>query len=160
MKFARFFFLLGMIILPSMLMIFVYTKIVIRSSDGFRRSGLFTSAAKTLQLRNRQQEKSEGHVDRPSNSSLRRLTKIACAASTIVVVCWLPDQLYFTLFQLDLIHLREKIHNSLIILAFINTVINPFLYCLSDKRYVREIVKCFPCFRRRVRQVLPLQESS
>ena len=78
------------------------------------------------------------------NSSLKKLTIIACAASTIVVVCWLPDQFYFCLFLLGLIDLQNGWHDGLIILAFLNTCLNPILYCFSNKQYAElfESVLC------------------
>ena len=86
-----------------------------------------------------------------TSSSIKRLTRIACAASAIVVVCWLPDQFYFCLSQMGLVDLGTELHNGLKILAFLNTCLNPILYCFSDRQYTGKFETFLCCAYHRER---------
>lgn len=141
--------ILGMIALPAILMILVYTQIVLRRRvqaarvlpqiSDFRRDSISSTRhivmpKPSTQTRNQVNSESvptDGNMG--STPSLKRLTRIACAASTVVVVCWMPDQVYFCLFQLGLVDLQTELHDCLLILAFLNASLNPILYCFSDK---------------------------
>ncbi len=157
-----------MIVLPAILMILVYTKIVHRRREqaarvipqlsNLRRQDSIAPNDIEMQssvAQNRSQTTPSSAPD-PSrrlgtSSAIKRLTRIACAASAIVVVCWLPDQFYFCLFQLGLVDLRNELHNGLIILAFLNTCLNPILYCFSDRKYTDEFETFLCCAYHRER---------
>ena len=128
----------GMILVPAILITVAYMMIVIK---------LRRSSNKVRPV--------NGDLDRIRNSSvgtnstesfahLKRLNRLACAASAIVIVCWLPDQLYYCLFQLEVVEFGTPLHDTLVILAFMNTVLNPFLYSFSNKQY-REEFKVILC---------------
>jgi hypothetical protein len=148
-----------MIVLPAVLMILVYSKIVLRRkeqaarvipqlSDPKRHGSLVPT--NVIMLRNPHSSDSAPTPSRnlDSSPSLKRLTCLVCAASAIVVICWLPDQFYYCLFQMGFVELRSELHNWLIILAFLNTCLNPILYCLSDRQYAHEFVTFFNCVYR------------
>jgi hypothetical protein len=146
-----------MIVLPAILMILIYTKIVLRRKEqtarilpqisDLRRHDSIIDMRNSVTTPPNYRSRIISTNSAPnsgSSSSLKRLTRIACAASAIVVVCWLPDQFYFCLFQLGLVNLRNELHNALIILAFLNTCLNPILYFFCDKQYAAEF-KMYLC---------------
>ncbi|XP_028397076.1 somatostatin receptor type 2-like [Dendronephthya gigantea] len=153
----------GMIVLPAILMIFVYSKIILRRKEqviriiprlvDLRRNDSIVvendrESASTAGQDETNSNSTTGlsrYLQSSSNTSLKRLTRIACAASAIVIVCWLPDQFYFFLFQLGLVDLRNKLHDGLIILAFLNTCLNPAIYCFSNKQYAGEFETLLCC---------------
>ncbi|XP_028397050.1 somatostatin receptor type 2-like [Dendronephthya gigantea] len=128
----------GLIMVPAIMITIAYTMIIIklrRSSNKVRpaNGGL-----------NRARNQSLGANSTESFAHLRRLNRVACAASTIVIVCWLPNQLYYCLFQLEVVEIGTPSHDFLVILAFMNTVLNPLLYSFSNKQY-REEFKLILC---------------
>ena len=148
--------------LPAALMIVIYSKIVLRRREQaarilpqlseFRRHS--SIKADVIVLSNSLAQNSSQEVSSPgqnsirqseSNPSIKRLTCLVCTASAIVVVCWLPDQFYYCLFQMGFVDFENEVHDWLIILAFLNTCLNPILYCLSDKQYASEFLTFFCC---------------
>lgn len=163
-------FNVGMIVLPAILMIVVYAKIILRRKEQViriipqlvdlrRHDSIVVENERVSHLTAGQNEANSNsatglsqHLQSNSNSSLKRLTRIACAASAIVIVCWLPDQFYFCLFQLGMVDLRSKLHDGLIILAFFNTCLNPAIYCFSNKQYAGEFETLLCCVYHRERR--------
>ena len=73
-----------------------------------------------------------------STLALKKMTQMICAASVIAVIFWLPDQIYYCLYEMNLIEINDSIHNGLHILAFTNTCLNPILYNFSNRQYKNE----------------------
>ena len=139
----------GMILVPAILIIIAYAMIVIK----LRQSS--TKIRPVVGDLHRAQNSGRGQHTKKSESftHLKRLTRVACAASAIVIICWLPDQLYYCLFQLDLVEMGTPLHDALVILAFTNTMLNPFLYSFSNKQYKEEFKAILCCkFRSQVVQ--------
>ena len=91
-----------------------------------------------------------GHSNRQKTKSsiaLKKVTQMICAASVIAVIFWLPDQIYFCLYEMNLIEINDSLHNGLHILAFINTCLNPILYNFSNRQYKHEfkVILCRLC---------------
>lgn len=122
------FSLLGMIIIPGILMAMAYVQIIVRIKGSSSR--ISSSVQFPVQAAARRP------VER--FRSLKRLTKMALGASVIMIVCWLPDQIYYALFQLGRATLGTTTHDAFKILAFANSCMNPFLYSFSNKVYRRE----------------------
>ena len=117
---------LGMIIVPAILIIIAYVMIVIKLRQSSAKVKPVVDPADRAQGRRRHSE---------SIAHLKSLTRVACTASVVVIVCWLPDQLYYCLFQMDLVEFGTPLHDGFVILAFMNTMLNPFLYSFSNKQY-------------------------
>ena len=84
-----------------------------------------------------------------SSLALKKVTRMVCLASASVIFCWLPDQIYYFLYELNLIELSDTVHNVLHILGFLNTCFNPIIYNFYNNHYNKEfrnILSC--CFRR------------
>ena len=139
----------GMILVPAILITIAYAMIVVK----LRESS--TKVRPIVSDLNRQGRANDTIAKRnhDSFSHLKKLTRVACAASTVVIVCWLPDQLYYCLFQLDQVGMGTPLHDALVILAFMNTVLNPVIYSFSNKQYKDEFKAILCCkFRRVVRR--------
>ena len=132
------FLVFGKGIIPVALMTIAYGKMVVRlkesSSRVLRGSGL-----------NNGSNSPSSHNHRASYLSLKRLTRMVFAASASVIICWLPDQIYFCLYEMNVIMENRSTHDGLHILAFINTCLNPFLYSFSNKQYKNEFKKILFC---------------
>lgn len=114
---------LGMIFIPAILMTVAYVHIVFN----VRRS------------RTRVNVNFHGRRPKAANngrlSVLKRLTLTAFFASLVVILCWLPDQLYYALSQIGVTELGTSVHSVVKILAFGNSCVNPIIYCFSNKEY-------------------------
>ena len=66
---------------------------------------------------------------------IKRITYTVIVASTVVVICWFPDQLYYALSQVGLADLNTVPHAVVKILAFANSCVNPFIYSFSNRDY-------------------------
>lgn len=137
----------GMILVPAILMSIAYVKIIIKIKES-------SSRVRPVVHGERRSGRHESTSKEPSNFQLKRLTRMAFAASAIVIVCWLPDQLYYCLFQMDLVEFGTPLHDALVVLAFLNTCLNPFIYSFSNKQYKEEFKAILCCRFRQTRTQL------
>ena len=145
---------IGMIIVPAILIIIAYVMIVTK----LRQSS--TKVRPVVGNSNRAQSHARSTKKTESIAHLKRLTRVACAASIVVIVCWLPDQLYYCLFQMDLVEFGTPLHDGLVILAFMNTMLNPFLYSFSNKQYRDEFKVILYCKTLRQDALAHLEETA
>lgn len=132
------FSLLGMIVIPAFLMIVAYAHIILR----LRRSR--TRVSSSVAAIHGDYGNAAGFM------TLKRVTKTAFIASAIVIICWLPDQLYYALSQVGLASLGTSAHSVVKILAFANSCLNPFIYSFSNSTYrkgFKEII-CLLCVKK------------
>jgi hypothetical protein len=123
---------LGMIVVPASLMVLAYHRIVIHIKRSRNRVGVIRNS-------------NEWNRQRKAFASLKRVTTTAFLASTVVIVCWLPDQLYYALSQVGLTELGTTFHLVVKILAFANSCFNPMIYCFSNNMYRRGLREMFGC---------------
>ena len=127
---ATFGFLI-MIFIPAILMALAYIHIV-------------------LHLRKLSSRVTGGKRDGRSTSprglrALKRITCTAILASSVVVLCWFPDQVYYALSQVGVVDLNTATHATLKIVAFSNSCINPFIYSFSNRDYRRGFKELLCC---------------
>ena len=132
-----------MIIVPAILIIVAYVMIVSKLRESARKLRPVVGNLNIAQSRVENTPKTE------SIAHLTRLTRVACAASITIILCWLPNQLYYCLSQMDLVGIKTPMHDGLVILAFMNTMLNPFLYSFSNKQYREEFKAILCCTFRR-----------
>ena len=126
---------LGMIVIPGALMVIAYSWIIVHMKR---------SQSRIDAIRNNQEMVRQSIA----LNSLKRVTTTAFFASSIIIVCWLPDQLYYSLSQVNLTELGTTVHFVFKSLAFSNSCINPVVYCFSNRMYrgeLRELLCCFWC---------------
>ena len=136
---AAFFLFSGKGFLPAILMVIAYVNVVIR----LKRTSSRVARAEPTGLNSSvvsNGRRNEGY------SSLKKITGLVFAASAIVMVCWLPDQLYFCLYELGFIAMDVSTHNGLHILAFLNMCFNPFVYGFCNTQYREELRMILCCF--------------
>ena len=133
--FLAIFTFLGMIAVPAALMVLAYGSIIVHMKRSQTRVNT-DSVIRCNQETNRQ---------RKAFISLKRVTMTAFFASTVVIVCWLPDQLYYALSQVQVTELATTTHLVLNILAFANACFNPVIYCFSNNMYRRGLREMFSC---------------
>jgi hypothetical protein len=129
--FLAVFTFLGMIIIPATLMVLAYSRIIVQMKQSRKRvSGTMNSI---------------NTHESTASRSLKRISVIAFVASMVVIVCWLPDQLYYTLSQVRLTKLGTTEHFAVKTLAFACSCINPAIYCFWNSSYrsgLKEIICC------------------
>lgn len=129
----------GMILVPAILMVAAYSLIIVHMKRSQNRVNVLRGSS---------------DVNRRSTStvlSLKRVTITACIASTVVIVSWFPDQVYYALSQVHLTELGTTAHFAVKVLAFANSCFNPVIYCFSNRAYRNGIKEIFGCFCCRVR---------
>ena len=131
--------LFGKGLVPALLMAIVYGRMMIALKQSSSRVSQSTNGSNNP----------EGRDETKSYLALKRITRMACAASALVVICWLPDQIYYCLFEIKFIEMNNSIHNGLHILAFLNTCFNPFLYSFSNRQYRAEFKMILCCLYHR-----------
>ena len=109
---------------------------------------------------NRTQSGARSMKECESIAHLKRVTRVACVASVIVIVCWLPEQLYYCLFQMDLVEYGIPVAYGLVILAFMNRMMNPFLYSFSNRQYRKDFKAILCCKIRRRDARVHLEETA
>lgn len=71
----------------------------------------------------------------------RRLLRMTMATALAVAVCWLPNQVYYLLFKFDITRLDTPLHHFTVVMCMLNSAINPWIYCLTNKSYRRRFAK-------------------
>ena len=64
-----------------------------------------------------------------------KMTRMVGAACLTLIVCSAPGQTYYTLAMAGKTKLDTKLHHGLLLLVFISSCVNPFIYGLSNKNY-------------------------
>lgn len=81
-------------------------------------------------------------------TKIKTRVTITCLITSIAfILCWLPNQIYFTLVNFDLAHLNNNIHYITKLLLLFNSCINPFIYALTNPYYRKDMIKVLPSFR-------------
>ncbi|XP_028412401.1 allatostatin-A receptor-like [Dendronephthya gigantea] len=117
---------LGMVIVPGILMVIAYRRIIVHMRRSQRR---------VATIRNNK-EKARQTI---ALKSLRKVTRTAFLASNVIIVCWLPDQLYYALSLVNLTELGTTTHFIVKSIAFVNSCLNPF------REGLRELFGCLCC---------------
>ena len=127
-------------LVPSTLMVVAYTHMIMK---------LMKTTSRLLRITNLKGTTNcilSNSYHNETNYSVQRITRMVFFASACVIICWLPDQVYFYLYETNVINLDEHTHSTLHILAFLNTSLNPFLYAFSNSQYKNEFKKIFCWF--------------
>ena len=142
----------GMMLVPAILMVTAYGLIIVHMKRSQTRVNVLRGGS-DLNRRNTS-----------TVLSLKRVTVTACIASTIVIVSWLPDQVYYALSQVELTELGTTAHFAVMVLAFANSCFNPAIYSFSNRAYRHGIKEMLGCFCRKIRSTatnqLPIREPS
>ena len=71
----------------------------------------------------------------------RRVTITCFVSSSVLVACWLPNEIYFTLMNFNTISYSFVIHGITKTLIIFNSCANPFIYAATNRSYRRHILQ-------------------
>ena len=82
-----------------------------------------------------------------------RMLRTCVIVAILLTSFWFPNQLYYTLSAYGLVDLETPVHRFTIVLAVSNSIVNPYVYCLSKVEYRRRFVLLFRQLQRRTLRV-------
>ncbi|EDV28785.1 uncharacterized protein TRIADDRAFT_52024 [Trichoplax adhaerens] len=106
--------------LPVLLIILCYVNIAKKTLFSHKVGGLT-------------QEQSAKYIAR------RRVTTMCFVSSAALVVCWLPNEIYFVMMNFEIIDYSFIVHGVTKTLVIFNSCINPFIYAATNRAYRRSI---------------------
>ncbi|EDV25628.1 uncharacterized protein TRIADDRAFT_55924 [Trichoplax adhaerens] len=71
----------------------------------------------------------------------RRFTTMLCIAAIALILCWLPNEIYFTLVQLRVVKYEPIVHAITKTLIVINCCINPIIYAATNSIYRQGMIR-------------------
>lgn len=124
-------------IIPLSIMVFLYTRVVIK---------LWVKTSQPVEI-----------TQRAVIKSRKRVTKMALIVTIVCGICWLPNLIVYVLDFYGMNSHGGVVHTTTVVLVTLNSSVNPIIYCFSSKRF-RGCVKSLlfsPCSLRRTATVEP-----
>lgn len=91
------------------------------------------------------------NISTDTKNNLKKITIVALAASSALIVGWLPGRITFMLTKFGILDANGVINVSCVMLTFFNSCVNPFLYGVYSSQFRREYKTIFnnlrTCFR-------------
>ena len=72
-----------------------------------------------------------------------RLSRMGILVALFMAICFVPNQISYILVRFDVFSLLSPGHNATVVLSMLNSCINPFIYCSSNRAYRREFIRLF-----------------
>lgn len=125
----------GQTFVPCCLMLFAYLHILVR----FRAERNFVASTRT--------SLTDPNSKSAGNNKFQRATNMMAIASLALILCWMPNQIYFLLAQLGYLDLKPSIPVRVVgALAFFNCGMNPIIYGFMNRNfrqgYKRLLIPC------------------
>ena len=76
-----------------------------------------------------------------------RLSRMGILVALFMAICFVPNQISYILAKFDVVSLLSPGHNATVVLSMLNSCINPFIYCFTNRAYRREVIHLFFVFR-------------
>lgn len=73
--------------------------------------------------------------------AIRRLTRMASVATVILLLCWIPREIFVLLNHISAIRYSHLIDSITTILVLLKCCLNPFLYAITNKTYRRAVIR-------------------
>ncbi|XP_003727951.2 prolactin-releasing peptide receptor-like [Strongylocentrotus purpuratus] len=76
----------------------------------------------------------------------KRVIQMLFLVTTVFVLCWGPDQIFFLMLNLSLLHISfvyGLVHRSLVVLAFVNSCANIFIYTIRYPQFRQAMCDMF-----------------
>ena len=77
----------------------------------------------------------------------KRLLRMCALAALFLTMCWLPTETFFVLYKFEILKLPFTFYLFTSVLAMFNSVLNPWIYCLSNREYRREFLRLLCCWK-------------
>mgnify|MGYP001795214309 CR=1 FL=1 len=73
----------------------------------------------------------------------KRLLRMSIITAAVLGMCWLPNQLYYLLFKYEIknTELGTPVHLFTVTLCMLNSCVNPWIYCVTNKTYRRQFAR-------------------
>ncbi|XP_068726522.1 allatostatin-A receptor-like [Montipora capricornis] len=85
-------------------------------------------------------------------STRKKLTRMCALVSFLLTFCWLPNQIFYTLFAFGITTVRTPLSYFTIVFAMFNSCINPWLCCFTNGDYKKAMTRYLLCFSHLKRQ--------
>lgn len=73
----------------------------------------------------------------------RLVLRLCALTAAVLLLCWLPAQVSYTLSPFGITDGQSTLHKSLNVISFLNSCLNPLIYWYHHKKYKREFIKLF-----------------
>ena len=103
-------------------------------------------------------DSTETNAGRQSYAAVTRVTHMAAVTSSLMVLCWFPNQAFYLLFKLNVVQLNTPWHLVTVILCMFNSCLNPCIFLFSNKLYRKKARELFPRCRRLMKRDISLAE--
>ncbi|XP_072041041.1 galanin receptor 2a-like [Amphiura filiformis] len=83
----------------------------------------------------------------------RRVINMLMLVIITFIICWTPDNIAYLMFNLGLVpvkYLFGPIYKAVVLLAFANSCLNPFIYILTNNHFRKALKKTFKLPKRRI----------
>lgn len=79
----------------------------------------------------------------------RKLTRMCALVAFLLTICWLPNQVFYTLSAFDITKAETPLHHFTIVLAMFNSCVNPWVCCFTSRDYNMAMrrVLCSGCMK-------------
>ena len=65
----------------------------------------------------------------------RKLSRMCAVVAFLLTMCWLPNQIFYTLSAFDITKAETPLHHFTIVLAMFNSCVNPWVCCFTNRDY-------------------------
>ena len=104
------------------------------------------------------EDSTEAKAGRQSHAAVTRVTHMAAVTSSVMVLSWFPNQVFYLLFKLNIVQLNTLWHRVTAILCMFNSCLNPCIFFFSNKLYREKARELFPRRRRLIKPDISLAE--
>lgn len=75
----------------------------------------------------------------------KRLLRMCALAAMFLTMSWLPAETFFVLYKFEILKMPFTVYLVANVLAMSNSILNPWIYCLSNREYRRQFVNLLCC---------------
>ncbi|XP_072041661.1 galanin receptor 2a-like [Amphiura filiformis] len=109
---------------------------------------MLVTNCRTIQILNVNSASFLGKADDQSRAAMsllrarRRVVNMLMVVIITFIVCWSPDQIAYLVFNLGLVpvhYLFGPLYRAVVVLAFANSCLNPFIYVLTNNNFRRAL---------------------
>ena len=65
----------------------------------------------------------------------RKLSRMCALVAFLLTICWLPNQIFYTLSAFEITKAETPLHHFTIVLAMFNSCVNPWICCFTNGDY-------------------------
>ena len=77
----------------------------------------------------------------------KKLTQMCALVAGLLTICWLPNQIFYTLSAFDITTAQTSLHHFTIVLAMFNSCVNPLVCCFTYGDYRTAVKRTLCCCR-------------